>query len=181
MKSLSSLLSILAVLILIIALIGCAARKETARRGEPSRPLGPVASEQAEQAPAPPKVEEEQQPIETPPYVPPPPPKTRKEDSQIVDPVEQRKIKDAALTFAENIPRVKHVKICYVKHYANWFLYLYIQGKKDYVMQQYGWNQTTGEWDLVGGDNNLPTTVPEDRLKFHLETELTDETCYVLK
>lgn len=94
-----------------------------------------------------------------------------------IDSLDQRaEVNQSALEFAENIPNVKAAKTCFGKLYGGWNLDLFVRGKK-ITKQQYSWNSKSKEWEPV----LLNKEVPLDQLEYYLNTELSDEKCFVLK
>jgi len=86
-------------------------------------------------------------------------------------------VRQAALTFAQGLKNVKHVKTCYSKASGGWFLALYVPGVKNTIEQEYSWNKDTKEWELSGTRRALPTK----DLDIYLKSELPDEKCFLLK
>lgn len=111
-------------------------------------------------------------------YAPPPPPPEDKGADVKVDLSRKTEVSDAALAFAKGLPDVKHVKICHSRLYGKgWYLFLYTDKAKKIYLQQYSWNERTREWDA----NPLRIEVPREKLEHHLQVELDDEKCFVLK
>lgn len=121
-------------------------------------------------------------------YAPPPPPPSKESaartsfDLRLKDEIAQ-----SALEFAKNYPEAKHVKICYSKLFGGWYLFLYIQEKKEKKKKEkdknisiyhYEWRPKTSEWEII---TTFRDELREDEVKFHLQGELADETCEVLK
>jgi hypothetical protein len=110
-------------------------------------------------------------------YAPPPPPEDKGADVK-VDLSRKAEVSDAALTFAKGFTDVKHVKICHSRLYGKgWYLFLYSEKAKKIFLQQYSWNERTREWDA----NPLRIEVPREKLEHHLQVELDDEKCFVLR
>ncbi len=89
-------------------------------------------------------------------------------------------ISASALEFAKNIPNVKHVKICFSKLYGGaggWYLILYVEKAKKIGLQQYSWNPGYKEWE----PSFQLKEIPAKDVEFHLNGEVQDEKCFVLK
>jgi hypothetical protein len=116
-------------------------------------------------------------PAPPPDYTPPPPPEDKAKDEK-VDLSRKAEVSEAALAFAKGLPDVKHVKICHSRLYGKgWYLFIYAEKGKKIYLQQYSWNERVREWDA----NPLRIEVPREKLEHHLQVELDDEKCFVLK
>lgn len=112
-------------------------------------------------------------------YAPPLPPPPEEKGSDVkVDLSRKTEVSEAALAFAKGFPDVKHVKICHSRLYGKgWYLFLYTDKAKKIYLQQYSWNERTREWDAMP----LRLEVAREKLEHHLQVELDDEKCFVLK
>jgi hypothetical protein len=94
------------------------------------------------------------------------------------DNLDQRaEVNQSALEFAGNFPNVKAAKTCFGKLYGGWNLDLFVARGKKITKQQYSWNGKSKEWEPV----LLDKEVPQDQFEYYLNSELSDEKCFVLK
>ncbi|MFH0825418.1 MAG: hypothetical protein V2B18_21915 [Pseudomonadota bacterium] len=114
---------------------------------------------------------------EKPSYEPPQPPPPEKPTKASLDLRQKEEVNDAALKFAKNVPGVKHIKTCYSKLYGGWYLLLYRDQDKKISLQQYAWNDSSKEWEIIYQLKELPA----GNLEFHLKGEVADERCFILK
>ncbi len=110
-------------------------------------------------------------------YAPPPPPDAATVQRAAVDLRNKDEIQDAALKFADNFKGILNVKICYSKLYGGWYLFLYGKKAEQIRVQQFSWDEKTGEWEVIYRDR----MIPEDKLELDLKTEVDDETCFILR
>jgi len=89
----------------------------------------------------------------------------------------KNQINKAALTFANEIPNVQHVKTCYSREFGGWYLLLYIKKKDGVSLQHYAWDPKAEEWEVSYRVEHLP----DKEVQFHLKGEVGDERCTVLK
>jgi hypothetical protein len=86
-------------------------------------------------------------------------------------------VNQSALEFAKNFPDVIAVKTCYSKLYGGWNLDLFERKGKKIDRLQFSWNNKSKEWDTTA---KVPVE-HADKIEFYLNTELSDEKCFVLK
>jgi hypothetical protein len=172
-------LSFVAVALILSALIllGCVPGLQTVKptpEGSVAPPTG-----QAEGAKAPEPSGQAADKSTSPPaptYAPPPPPDKEKVSEAAVDLRMKDEVNEAAVKFAKEIPNVKYMRTCYSKWFGGWYLILYRQQKKNFLLQQFQWNDRSKEWE-PSYNKKLTTKEAEAQLK----VEVAGEKCFRLK